>query len=84
MFSNPWEDVSYENDRLHLALNHHAIVSIADGDGTITYDSVLQHTAEHLGADRAFIYQLLENGAQMAITNEWCASGVSSPCREGG
>ncbi|MGK2952043.1 MAG: PAS domain-containing protein [Thiobacillus sp.] len=36
----------------------------------------LQHSGEHLGADRAYLFLFSEDGARMSNTHEWCADGI--------
>ena len=38
----------------------------------------LRRTGEHLGADRAFLFQLNNNELSMSNTHEWCAPGIAS------
>lgn len=37
----------------------------------------LQRACEHLGSDRAYLFQLCDDGAHMSNSHEWCAPGVA-------
>ncbi len=48
--------------------------SAAEMDAAI--DRTLQHSGEHLGADRAYLFLFSEAGTRMSNTHEWCAEGI--------
>ena len=64
---------------LKVMLAESAAELLAAGPATLdaAIDQALRRAGEHLGADRAYLFQLFPDDAHLSNTHEWCAPGIA-------